>query len=110
MKLLVNTSNLYVGGGVQVALSFINELKNINKDNEYHIFLSPVINNQLNLNEFGNNFKIYLIEKSPSSLKTRYQIVKKLNTLETEIKPDIVFTILHLQIVDLKLHILLVLH
>jgi len=93
MKLLINTSNLYVGGGVQVALSFINELKNIDKYNEYHIFLSPVVNKQLNSDEFGDNFKFYLIEKSPSSLKNRYQIVKKLNYLENKIKPDIVFSI-----------------
>ena len=93
MKLLINTSNLYVGGGVQVALSFINELKNIDKYNEYHIFLSPVVNKQLNSDEFGDNFKFYLIEKSPSSLKNRYQIVKKLNYLENKIKPDIVFSV-----------------
>jgi len=93
MKILINTSNLYVGGGLQVALSFINELKELNIDHEYHIFLSGAIDKQIDQKSFPANFFFYLIEKSPASLKTRKQIVAKLDTLEEQIKPDIVFSV-----------------
>lgn len=91
MKIIINTSNLYVGGAVQVALSFIYELKKYN--NEYHILLSPAILNQIKQETFGNNFTFYLIEYSAASLKTRLQIVSKLNELEKKINPQIVFSV-----------------
>ena len=93
MKILINTSNLYVGGGLQVALSFINELKELNTNHEYHIFLSLAVDKQIDQKEFTGNFYFYLIEKSPASLKTRKTIVAKLNSLEEHIKPDIVFSV-----------------
>lgn len=52
MKIIINTSNLYVGGGVQVALSFISELKIMNFKNEYHIFLSQAVDKQINQDTF----------------------------------------------------------
>lgn len=93
MKIIINTSNLYVGGGVQVALSFINELKQLITKHEYHIFLSQAIAKQIDQKAYSNNFHFYLIERSPSSLKTRKKIVAKLDALEYEIKPDIVFSV-----------------
>jgi glycosyltransferase involved in cell wall biosynthesis len=93
MKFLINTSNLYVGGGLQVALSFLNELKQMQKNHEYHVFLSQAVNLQIDQNSFPVNFHFYLIEKSPSSLKTRKKILVIMNSLENKIKPDIVFTI-----------------
>ena len=53
MKIIINVSNLYVGGGVQVAISFINELKFIKNINQYHIFLSEPINLQIEKNLFS---------------------------------------------------------
>ena len=93
MQILINTSNLYVGGGLQVALSFINELKEMNTLHQYHIFVSQAIDKQLDKNSFPKNFHFYLIEKSPASLKTRKQIVTHLNALEEQIQPDIMFSV-----------------
>ena len=93
MRLIVNCSNLYVGGGVQVALSFINELKNIKKPHEYHIFLSKAIDKQLKKKPFPKNVYFYLIEKSPASFKTRKRIVAQLDALEKQIKPEVVFSV-----------------
>lgn len=92
MKILINTSTLYFGGGVQVALSFINELITLNT-NEYHVFLSLEIERQLDKKLFGNNFNFYIIDKSPSKLLTRKKIVLILNNFEKEINPDVVFTV-----------------
>jgi len=93
MKLIINTSNLYVGGGLQVALSFINELREIKSTHEYHIFLSQATDKQIDKSLFSDNFHFYLINRSPASLKTRKQIVAQLNALEEEIKPDVVFSV-----------------
>ena len=93
MKLIINTSNLYVGGGVQVALSFINELKELKTGNEYHIFLSKAVDKQIEQKSFPSNFHFYSIERSPASLKTRKQIVAQLDMLEEQIKPDVVFSV-----------------
>ncbi len=90
--MLINTSNLYVGGGVQVALSFIKELEKLETDNEYYIFCSPEIYGQLPDN-INDRIKIYLIDQSPSSILHRRKINKELWDLEEQIKPDIVFSI-----------------
>ena len=86
MKIIINTSNLSVGGGLQVALSFINELRCMEFENDYYIFLSKSVHRQINQNLFPSNFKFYLIENSPSSLLYRSKVVKFLNKLEFQIK------------------------
>ena len=65
MRLIINTSNLYVGGGVQVAVSFINELKNIGLDNAYHVFLSCAINEQIDEKSFPITFIFILSTSHP---------------------------------------------
>jgi len=93
MKLIINTSNLYVGGGLQVALSFINELKSLENSHEYYIFVSLAVEKQLDQDSFSDKFHFYRIDKSPSLLKTRKEVVKQLNTLEEGIQPDVVFSV-----------------
>ena len=93
MKIIINTSNLFVGGGVQVALSFINELINIKAENEYHLFISSGIKKQIVFTEFPANFIFYEIEKSPASIIYRRKINNILDELEKKINPDVVFTI-----------------
>ena len=92
MKLIINTSNLVIGGGIQVALSVLSELKNY-YENEYHIFISSEVEKQLEIESFDSNFHFYSTPISPSGLKTRKKVNKKLDNLEYEIQPDVVFTI-----------------
>ena len=93
MKIIINLSNLYVGGGVQVAISFLNELKSLKQKNIYHVFLSKPIKSQLIKKSFSNNFNFYNIEHSPASLKKRFSTIKRLSNLENIINPDIIFTL-----------------
>lgn len=93
MKLIINTTNLYVGGGVQVALSFLNELNNKDSSNDYHVFLSKAVKDQLELNFFSANFKFYSFSHSPARLLKRREITKIMTNLEAKILPDIVFTV-----------------
>lgn len=93
MKIIINTSTLYVGGGVQVAVSFLNELNTFDENNEYHIFMSKEIQKQIDYKNFNNKFTFYIIENTPASLKHRNDIKKELDILEKKIQPDIVFTV-----------------
>lgn len=92
MRLIINTSNIVVGGGIQVSLSFIEELKKF-KDNEYHLFLSAQVSKQLDVISFPDNFKFYYFNVSPSSLTKGFKVRKELSRLESIIKPDLVFTV-----------------
>ena len=58
MKLIINTVNLKIGGAFQRSISFLNELKEIGKD-EYHIFHNENIGKQIDIACFPNNFKFY---------------------------------------------------
>ncbi|WP_170234465.1 glycosyltransferase [Bizionia saleffrena] len=92
MKLLINTSNIVIGGGLQVSLSIIETLKK-HPDNEYNIFVSPQVNRQLNTDDYPANFKFFLIENSPANLRKRRKTLKILFELERTILPDLVFTV-----------------
>ncbi|PLX67333.1 MAG: hypothetical protein C0602_10430 [Denitrovibrio sp.] len=92
MKIIINTSTLYFGGGVQVALSFINEIKDI-PGNEYHVLLSQEIDRQLDSSMFPDNFYFYLIETSPAKFITRKKIIRQLDEIEEKVNPDAVFTV-----------------
>ncbi len=93
MKILINASNIHVGGGLQVVLSFINELNCIDASNSYHLFISRPVEKQINYSIFSDNFKFYLIPVSPSSLISRLKTIKLLSNLERGISPDVVFTV-----------------
>ena len=92
MKLLINCSTLSATGVTQVATSFINECKFFT-ENDYHIFLSKTVSNQINESEFSSNFSFYLIENHPLYGLKGFKIRKKIRELEKEIKPDIVFSV-----------------
>lgn len=92
MRLLINTSSTFKGGGVQNAKSFIEECINF-PENEYHVVLGPSLEGKLKLNTFPKNFYFYKINFRPAtkvfSLKSQSKFFVN---LEQEIKPDIIFT------------------
>lgn len=90
MKLIINTVNLKIGGAFQRSISFLNELKVFGKD-EYHIFYSD-IKEQININEFPDNFIFYYFDHSPASLKYRKKTIVEFNKHEEMINPDVVFS------------------
>ena len=92
MKIIISTITENVGGGVQVALSIINELKN-EPNNTYFVFLSPNVSKQLDKNEFPSNFYFYDIQFSPSTLRRRNNSIRNIKKLENTIHPDFVFTV-----------------
>ena len=92
MKIIINTTVLVIGGGIQVAKSIIEELKN-NPENQYYIFLSPFVEQELKGISFDKNFKFYTFPISPSQILKRNEIIKRFSQLEEEICPDLVYTV-----------------
>lgn len=92
MKIIINTTNLVKGGGIQVALSFLYELQVIG-NHKYIVFLSSSIASQLDLDAFPGNFKFYKFEYSPSKIQTRRVAVRRFDKIVKMEKPDVVFTI-----------------
>lgn len=92
MRIIVNCSNLRIGGGIQVALSFIQEFIGF-PENEYHVFLSPQISSQIDKKKYPYNFNFYHFEHSISSFRYAYGVIMQLKKIENIIKPDCVFTV-----------------
>ncbi len=94
MKIIINTTNLRWGGGIQSAVSLLNEWnQKYYANHDFFVFLSPAVQKELVADTFLSNFHFYLFNESPASLKHRKQIHQKLDLLEKEIAPDIVYTI-----------------
>lgn len=92
MKLLINASTLKGTGVVQVASSFINECAAI-ADNEYIVFLSPNVKNNISIKDFPGNFKFYEFGKdSLYGVKGRKDI-NRMKLIEREESPDVVFSV-----------------
>ncbi|MEE9409165.1 MAG: glycosyltransferase [Polaribacter sp.] len=91
MKLIINTVNLKIGGAFQRSISFLKELKEIGKD-DYHVFYNENIGKQIDVNGFPYNFKFYFFKQTPASLKFRKEIIKRFNTIENKVQPDVVFS------------------
>lgn len=92
MKIIINSSTLKGTGVVQVASSFINECASI-PENEYIVFLSPKVSENVKKEAFPSNFRFYEFgESSLYSLRGRKDI-KKMKAIEKEEKPDVVFSV-----------------
>uniref|UniRef100_UPI0032173814 glycosyltransferase n=1 Tax=uncultured Draconibacterium sp. TaxID=1573823 RepID=UPI0032173814 len=92
MKILVNTSNLKMGGAIQVGISFINEIREERK-HCFHIVLSKEISQQVNTKQFPSNFSFYDYSVKANRVSAYQGKNKFLSQLENAIKPDCVFSI-----------------
>ena len=92
MRLLINCSTLSATGVTQVATSFVQECKAFS-ENDYHIFLSKIVSDQINKSEFPFNFNFYLIESHPLYGIQGFKMRKKIRELEEQIKPEITFSV-----------------
>lgn len=91
MKIIINASNLRVGGAIQVTLSVINELYAF-PEYDFYVFLSPAFNGLLEEKAFKQaNIKFYWVD-FPSRI-TFSGRVKQLDILEEKIGPNCVFSI-----------------
>jgi glycosyltransferase involved in cell wall biosynthesis len=92
MKLIINCSDIRATGATQVSISFINECLKFH-ENEYYIFMSQTIGNQIKQEIFPLNFKFYIFQQKPFYFGNGLKSWKKLKKLEKEIAPDCVFSV-----------------
>ena len=93
MKIIINATNIRLGGSVQVTLSILEEFKR-HDENEYHVFLSPYLAKLVSTGTFPVNFTFYHFYSYPlSSIKNILFFSNRLSSLEKQIKPDFVFSV-----------------
>lgn len=90
MRILINASNIHVGGGAQVSLSFIYHLQHF-QHHKFLVLASQKISSQLNLSELKSNVEVKTIDFGFSdSLKRK---AKGMHNLEKKFNPNVVFTV-----------------
>lgn len=92
MKILINCSNLKVGGGLQVAHSFLYEIKN-NVEHQFIVVLSDFLKYQINQTEFPDNFIFFHYSIQPSAYKAVFGTDKFLSDIEDKYNPEVVFSV-----------------
>ena len=90
MKLMKHASLQSVGGGVQVAVNFINNILNSHFADELLIVVSPQVDKQIN-SSLKNNVNYYVFDNARGFLKFWQGI--QLSKLEKKFKPDLVFIV-----------------
>jgi glycosyltransferase involved in cell wall biosynthesis len=92
MKVLINTSSTLKGGGLQVAKSFVEELKDLT-ENTYIVILGQNLSKLINQQTFPANFTFYIVPYRPGSRLILLSKTKRyFNSIEQKHKPDVVFT------------------
>lgn len=93
MKVIIDNSNLFAGGGIQVAVSFLNDIKEGGFSNsyEYHVIQSPNMLEQIDTSKFPANFIFYnLSHQTTKSISFRKE---KLKEIESKVNPACIFTV-----------------
>jgi glycosyltransferase involved in cell wall biosynthesis len=91
MKLIIDNSNLFAGGGLQVAVSFLKDLKRMELSDEFYIIQSINCENSIAEINFPDNFFFYNLGKSEESSKTKR--ISRVKNIENSIQPDCIFTL-----------------
>jgi len=92
MKILINTSNLKKGGAIQVAHSFLTEIRE-NTEHVFHVVKSSVLSQQINIQEYPENFTFYNYSKKLSLLRAVGGKDAFLENIEKRLNPDCILTI-----------------
>lgn len=92
MKILINCSVCKIGGGVQVAHSFLNEISN-REDHDFIVVMSSIINEQIDRDKFKSNFTFYVYDMHAGPYNTLFSSNKFLDSLVEKHRIDRVFTV-----------------
>lgn len=90
MRLMIDASLQSVGGGVQVAVNFINNILNDKFIDDLLIIVSPQVDEQIDVN-LKPKTNYYVFPNSSSFFK--FKQGKELSELEKKFKPDLVFIV-----------------
>jgi len=88
MKILIDNSNLFAGGGIQVAISFLYDLIKQGNEHEFVVVQSYKIASLVDESIFPSNFSFLHLGKI-GILRKR----KEMKNLENQIIPDVIFSV-----------------
>jgi glycosyltransferase involved in cell wall biosynthesis len=92
MRIIINLSSIFKGGAEQVAVSFVNECRKF-KNHTYAVVFCDNIADQLEKDEFPENFDFHILpERTGKSLRRYFKTKRFLDDLEKEFNPDVVIT------------------
>ncbi|WP_394660357.1 glycosyltransferase family 4 protein [uncultured Chryseobacterium sp.] len=91
MKLIIDNSNLFAGGGLQVAASFLRDLKKMNCTDDFHVIQSVNCASTIGNESFPGNFTFYNLDRSEERFKAKR--IKSVKKIEDAVKPDCIFTL-----------------
>lgn len=91
MKILVNTATLRYGGGVQVAINFIDYTVSV-KEHTFRYVLSSEVSKQLSP-KTKDAINSYTAEISPAQFRKGSEVRKTILGIEQEFDPDIVYSV-----------------
>lgn len=90
MRIIINVSNINVGGGAQVSLSFIHYLKQFSQ-HQFYVFASEKVYSQINFEDLDENVQVLKVDFGLKHiLLGKY---KSILELEKKIDSDVVFTV-----------------
>lgn len=92
MKILINTANLKIGGGLQVTDSVVRELPRF-KQHQFVVILSPKLNKLAIDMGDAKNIVFYEMESYPNNLLKGRKMRKVLKEIEKHEKPRVVFSV-----------------
>ncbi|MCK4820450.1 glycosyltransferase [bacterium] len=93
MKILVNAATAVVGGGIQVATSFIVNVLNNPHKHEFFFALSDFVANNVKVLMDNLPLNLEVIKTSPARLWKGRKSRATLQRIEMEFKPDIIYSI-----------------
>lgn len=88
MKILINASNLVVGGALQVARSFLTEITTFEHGHKIKVVVSQEIFHTL-----PKGYECEIVSPSPSKIFSGTASRKKLSLIEEHFRPDVVLSI-----------------
>lgn len=91
MRILIDNSNLFAGGGIQVAVSLLNDLKKIETLHEFIVLQPTGMKGKIEEISFDSKFTFVQIDE-----KVHLNILKRVSysrKVEEKFRPDIIFTV-----------------
>lgn len=89
-RIVIDNSNLFTGGGIQVAASFLDDLRNISDEFEFvfHVIQSANCAKAIDESMFSNKFIFHRLD----SARNQFEKIRKVKQIENEVHPEVIFT------------------
>lgn len=90
MKIIIDNSNLFAGGGIQVATSFLYDLQELQNPDKYYVVQSVNSAKQISKKDFDDRFIFFDLSSEQQPIIKRVHELKKIERL---VNPDIIFSV-----------------